>query len=158
LTEPGDWRCSSKNALIEAMANSPFRCRPRKDERLLAGDYSSESGAVASVEAAIDRAATMAERMPKATAALADELRATVRLAFADDSATARLVDHSVPPLLIRGWKEYNIVSHRGQFSAIPLAAGPLDLSERDPHTIPGAIVRNSYESQRRALSTAVAS
>ena len=47
----------------------------------------------------------------------------------------------SVPPLLIRGWKEYNIVSHRGQFSAIPRAAGPLDLTERDPHTVPGAIV-----------------
>lgn len=124
-------------------------------ERLLAGVYSSEGDAAASVEAAIAAAAAMAQRMPKAVAAMADELRATVRQAFADGSAGVRVVDHSVPPLLIRGWNEYNIVSHRGQFSAIPLAAGPLDLTDRDPRTVPGAIVRDSYESLRSALSSA---
>jgi hypothetical protein len=126
-------------------------------ERILAGDYSSEGHAVASVEAAIATAAAMAERMPRATAAMTEELRATVRQAFADGSAGVRVVDNSVPPLLIRGWKQYNIISHRGQFSAIPLAAGPLDLTDRDPHSVPGAIVRDSYESLRQALSAAVA-
>jgi hypothetical protein len=125
-------------------------------ERILAGDYSSEGDAVASVEAALDAAVAMAKRMPRATAAMAEELRSTVRQAYADGSAEARVVDQSVPPLLIRGWKQYNIVSHRGQFSAIPLAAGPLDLTDRDPHTVPGAIVRDSYESLRQALSTAI--
>ena len=127
-------------------------------DRILAGDYSSEGDAAASVEAAITAATPMAARMPRATAAMADELRAAVRHAFADGSARGQVVDHSVPPLLIRGWKEYNIVSYRGQFSAIPRAAGPLDLTDRDPHMIPGAIVRESYESLRLALSTAVAS
>jgi hypothetical protein len=124
---------------------------------LVAGDYSSEHAAIVSVEAAIGAAAAMADQMPKATAAMADEVRATVRKAFADGSAAASVVDHSVPPLLIRGWNEYNIVSHRGQFSAIPLAAGPLDLTERDPHTIPGAIVRDSYEALRLTLGTTIA-
>ena len=126
-------------------------------EELLAGDYSSEGSAKASVEAAINAASAMAERMPKATEAMADELRVTIRQAFVEGSAMARVVDDSVPPLLIRGWTEYNIVSYRGQFSAIPLAAGPLDLTERDPHTIPGAVVRNSYEALRLALSATAA-
>jgi hypothetical protein len=124
-------------------------------QQLLAGDYSSETAAVASVETAIADAVVMAERMPRATAAMVDELRATIRQAFAEGAAEAQMVDPSVPPLLIRGWKEYNIVSHRGQFSAIPRAAGPLDLTERDPHTVPGAIVRGSYESLRLALNAA---
>jgi hypothetical protein len=125
-------------------------------ETLLGGDYSSERNAVASVDAAIAAAAAMVERMPRATAAMADELRTTVRQSFADGSAEAKVVDDSIPPLLIRNWKEFNIVSYRGQFSALPLAAGPLDLTERDPHTVPGAIVRDSYESLRLALSAAV--
>lgn len=122
-------------------------------EQLLAGDYSSESNALASVEAAVAVSTAMAERMPRATAAMADELRATVRQAFADGSAEVPVVDHSVPPLLIRNWNEYNIVSHRGRFSAIPLAVGPVDLTDRDPHSIPGAIVRDSYESLRLVLA-----
>jgi hypothetical protein len=126
-------------------------------ELLLAGDYSSQSGAVASVEAAINRAEPLAERMPKVAAALAGELRATVRQFSANSSVAARVVDPHIPPLLICSWNDYNIVSYRGQFSALPLAAGPLDLTARDPHTIPGAIVRQSYEALRRALRNAVA-
>ncbi|AMA58982.1 sulfotransferase domain-containing protein [Bradyrhizobium sp. CCGE-LA001] len=126
-------------------------------DQLLAGDYSSEARATASVEAAIAVSAAMAKRMPRATAAMADELRVAARQAFADGSAEALEVDRSVPPLLIRSWNEYNIVSHRGQFSAIPQAVGPIDLTDRDPHSIPGSIVRDSYESLRVALSDGVA-
>lgn len=123
--------------------------------QLLAGDYSSEGNAAACVEAAIDVAAAMAERMPKAIVAMAEDLRETIQQAFAGGAAAALIVDYTVPPLLIRGWVDYNIVSYRGQFSAIPRAAGPLDLTERDPHTIPGAIVRDSYEALRLTLSAA---
>jgi hypothetical protein len=125
-------------------------------EQLVAGNYSSEDDALACVEAAIGAAAPIARRMPKSIAAMADELRAAVRQAFADSSVSARFVDHHVPPLLIRARGEYNIVSYRGQFSAIPQAAGELDLTRRDPHTIPGAIVRDSYEALWLALSASV--
>lgn len=121
-------------------------------DQLLAGDYSSEARATANVEAAVTIAAPMAKRMPRATAAMVDELRVTVRQAYADGSAGALEVDRSVPPLLIRSWNDYNIVSYLGRFTAIPQSAGPVDLTEREPHSIPGSIVRNSYEALRVAL------
>ena len=125
-------------------------------EQLVAANYSSEDDALACVEAAIGAAAPIARRMPKSVAAMADELRAAVRQAFADSSVTARFVDDHAPPLLIRAWGEYNVVSYRGRFSAIPLAAGAQDLTRRDPHTIPGAIVRDSYEALWLTLRASV--
>jgi hypothetical protein len=112
---------------------------------IIAGQYATEAEANASVAEAFGAAAPIARRMPRAHAAMEAEIQMIVRQAFKNGSANRAIVDPVAAPRLIRGWKEYNIVSYLGRFSAIPLAAGPLDLTQRDPDTIDGAIVRESY-------------
>ena len=87
---------------------------------LLAGDYTTEAKASVSL-AELERAAIPIEkRMPRACAAMQNELKAIVQQAFKDNSADISIVDQNEPPRLIRGWKDYNIVSHLGRFSAVP--------------------------------------
>jgi hypothetical protein len=121
-------------------------------ECVLAGDYATVEKAGGSL-AEFERAAEPVERrMPRAFAALFDEVQAILRRAFENDSTYSPVVDPNEPPHLIRGWGDYNIVSHLGRFSAIPLAAGPIDLTHRDPATIEGALVSETYVSLIEAL------
>ena len=121
-------------------------------ECILAGDYATEAKASASLTKFERVAEPVERRMPGAFSALRDEVQATVRQAFRNGSTYNPVVDPSNPPRLIRGWKDYNIVSHLGRFSAIPLAAGPIDLTDRDPRTIEGALVSETYVSLFEAL------
>jgi hypothetical protein len=82
------------------------------------------------------------------------EVQAIVGRDFKNNAAGIPIVDPNEPPRLIRGWKDYNIVSHLGRFSAIPRAAGPIDLAQRDPNTIEGALVGDSYVSLFEALQS----
>ena len=123
-------------------------------ECILAGDYATEAKASASLTKFERVAEPVERRMPGAFSALRDEVQATVRQAFRNGSTYNPVVDPSYPPRLIRGWKDYNIVSHLGRFSAIPLAAGPIDLTHRDPGTIEGALVSDSYASLFKALQS----
>jgi Sulfotransferase domain len=119
---------------------------------ILTGDYSTDVKASASL-AEFERAATPIERrMPRACAASRGEVQAILRQEFENNSAGIPIVDPNEPPRLIRGWKDYNIVSHLGRFSAIPRAAGPIDLRRSDPDTIDGALVRDSYVALFEAL------
>jgi hypothetical protein len=121
---------------------------------ILAGDYTTEATAIRSLSELDEVAKPVATRMPHACAAMLAEVQAIVRQSFENGSTGAAIVDPKEPPRLIRGWKEYNIVSHLGQFSAIPRAAGPIDLTERDPRTIEGALVTDSYASLYAALQS----
>jgi hypothetical protein len=120
---------------------------------ILAGDYSNEAAANRALTDIESAARPIAQRMPHACAAMQAEVNAIVQKSFADGS-TGPVVDPKEPPRLIRGWKEYNIVSHLGRFSAIPRAAGPIDLTERDPGTIEGALVTDSYAALYKALQS----
>jgi hypothetical protein len=118
---------------------------------ILAGHYRTKIEAQASVDEIVRSSAAMGARMPRVHAAMTTELHETLRDAFLH-GAPGAAVDPKVAPRLIRCWKDFNIVSYRGRFSAIPHAAGPLDLTERDPNTIEGAIVRESYANLRLSL------
>jgi hypothetical protein len=121
-------------------------------DAVIAGRYATEEETRASLAAIARVMSPVARRMPKACAALEEEFAAIVEGAFADGVGDRPVVDTYASPRLIRAWQDYNIVSYRGRFSAIPHAAGPLDLSERAPETIPGALVRESYSMLCKAL------
>lgn len=121
---------------------------------ILAGDYATEATATFAVTELEQAALPVAKRMPQACAAMLAEVHATVHQTFKNGSTSGAVVDPKEPPRLIRGWNEYNIVSHLGRFSAIPRAAGPIDLTERDPRTIEGALVTDSYASLYQTLQS----
>jgi hypothetical protein len=122
-------------------------------DAVLAGAYDGEAAARRSLQQAMRAAAPIARRMPHAHAALASQLEATVAAAFAPGGGGgAPAVDPQAPPRLIRALGTYNLVSYRGTFSAIPHAAGPLDLQEHPPETVDGALVADSYPRLYAAL------
>lgn len=121
-------------------------------ECVLAGDYTTEAKASSSLTEFERVAEPVERRMPRALEALQHEARAILRQAFKNNAAYDPVVDPNEPPRLIRGWKDYNIVSHLGRFSAIPRAAGPIDLTHRDPTTIEGALVSETYVSLLETL------
>jgi Sulfotransferase domain len=123
-------------------------------ECVLAGDYETEAKAGISLREFERVAEPVDRRMPGECAALLNEVWGIVRQAFRDNAADHPVVDPNEPPRLIRGWKDYNIVSHLGRFSAIPLTAGPVDLTRRDPITIEGALVSETYASLFEALQS----
>jgi hypothetical protein len=119
---------------------------------VLSGNYATEAKAGTSLTEVERVAGPIKRRMPRAYAVLQDALQVIVREAFKNGSAFHPVADPNEPPRLIRGWKDYNIVSYLGRFSAIPLAIGPVDLTRRDPVTIEGALVSESYVSLVEAL------
>lgn len=123
-------------------------------ECVLAGDYNTEAGARRGLRALERTAEPVERRMPGAAAALRYEVRAIVQQAFENNSADHPVVDPNEPPRLIRCWKDYNIVSYLGRFSAIPLVAGPIELTHRDPDTIEGALVSDTFTSLFKALQS----
>jgi len=123
-------------------------------ESAIAGRYATELEAHASLAEILRAAKPIAKRMPRAYSAMANEVTAILEEAFKNGLADRAIADPAAPPRLIRGWNGYNIVSYRGRFSAIPLAAGPLDLSQRDPETVTGAVVRDTYSVLYKALQS----
>jgi hypothetical protein len=123
-------------------------------ESVIVGRYATVPEAHASLGEILRAAQPIAKRMPQAYSAMANEISAIVEETLENGLGDWPIVDPAAPPRLIRGWNGYNIVSYRGRFSAIPLAAGPLDLSQRDPETVAGAVVRDTYPVLYKALQS----
>jgi Sulfotransferase domain len=111
---------------------------------VLIGCYETEDEARRSLAAIHHAAGPIARRMPKACEAMEAHIAAVVNTAFASGAGNRPVVDPAAPPRLVYTWRDYNVVSYLGQFSAIPHAAGQLDLSTRRPETIEGALVAGS--------------
>lgn len=124
-------------------------------ETVLSGRWGSEAEARISLSDVIDAARPIAARMPKAGEAMAAEATAVVEHAFSRAGAHLAIVDPAEPPRLLRSWGQTNLVSYQGRFSAIPWAAGAIDLQQQAPETIPGAIVADSYRELHARLGSA---